>query len=231
MLMRVRMEPVFKNYYVKIFLAVSLSSLFGCQQNFTIQQSVLDNSISSKFVTFKQEVDKFQLSPTKHEQALGERSSRMPALIDEQIKSKLKGQSVNISTYGRKDPEPNKTILPANFKVYVRDNVVVNVPYPGFEEKTLPTVNQFIGVPGCYVAAYSRRKEKSVYSVGGGIYVMGQVRVPGSYQERICLPVGYEKVDISAEPRFKLMFAKVLPSVCKEGCWAGGDTGGWFGIQ
>ncbi|KYC44214.1 hypothetical protein WA1_01370 [Scytonema hofmannii PCC 7110] len=122
-------------------------------------------------------------------------------------------------------------MLPANFKVYVRDNVVVNVSYPGFEEKTLPTVNKFIGYPGCYVAAYSRRKEKSVYSVGGDIYVMGQVRVPGGYQERICLPVGYEKVDISADPKFKLIFAKLLPSACKEGCWAGGDTGGWFGIQ
>ncbi len=69
---------------------------------------------------------------------------------------------------------------------------MVNVSYPGFEERTLPTVNKFIGYPGCYVAAYSRRKEKRVYSVGGDIYVMGQVRVPGSYQERICLPVGYE---------------------------------------
>lgn len=144
---------------------------------------------------------------------------------------KAKGQSRDIRIYGRKNPNPNKTILPANFKVYVKDNVVVNVSYPGFEERTLPTVNKFIGYPGCYVAAYSRRKEKSVYSVGGDIYVMGQVRVPGSYQERICLPVGYEKADIAADPQFKLMFAKVLPKACKEGCWAGGDTGGWFGIQ
>jgi hypothetical protein len=144
---------------------------------------------------------------------------------------KAKGQSRDIRIYGRKNPNPNKAILPANFKVYVKDNVVVNVSYPGFEERTLPTVNKFIGYPGCYVAAYSRRKEKSVYSVGGDIYVMGQVRVPGSYQERICLPVGYENVDISADPQFKLMFAEVLPKACKEGCWAGGDTGGWFGIQ
>ena len=60
---------------------------------------------------------------------------------------------------------------------------------------------------------------------------MGQVRVPGSCQGRVCLPVGDEKVDISAKPQFKLMFAKVLPKACKESCWAGGDTGGWFGIQ
>jgi hypothetical protein len=219
------MKSVFKNYYIKTLLAVSLSFLFGCQQ------SVLDNSISNKFVTLKQEIDKFQLFPSKHEQASGEKNSRMPTLVNGQIKSKAKGQSRNTSIYGRKDPDFNKAILPANFKVYVRDNVVVNVSHPGFEEKTLPTVNKFIGYPGCYVAAYSRRKEKSVYSVGGGIYVMGQVRFPGSYQERICLPVGYEKADISANPKFKLIFAKVLPLACEEGCWAGGDTGGWFGIQ
>ncbi len=225
------MKSVFKNYYIKTLLAVSLSFLFGCQQNFPSQPSVLDNSISKKFVALKQEVDKFQLSPSQHEQALGERSSRMPTLVNGQIKSQAKGQSTDISIYGREDPDPNKAILPENFKVYVRDNIVVNVSYPGFEEKTLPTVNKFIGYPGCYVAAYSRRKEKSVYSVGGGIYVMGQVRFPGSYQERICLPVGYEKADISANPKFKLIFAKVLPLACEEGCWAGGDTGGWFGIQ
>ena len=173
------MKPIFKNYYIKTLLVVSLSFVFGCQQNFTTRQSLLDNIIFM----------------------------------------------------AEDDPEPNKAILPANFKVYVKDNVVVNVSYPGFEERTLPTVNKFIGYPGCYVAAYSRRKEKSVYSVGGGIYVMGQVRVRGSYQERICLPVGYENADISADPQFKLMIAKVLPSACKEGCWAGGDTGGWFGVE
>jgi hypothetical protein len=223
-------KPVFKNYYIKIVLAVSFSFLFGCQQN-TTYQSLLDNAISNKVITIKQEVDEFQLFSSKDEQALEESNSKMPTLINRQIKSKTKSQSRNISIYGRKDPNPNKAILPANFKVYVRDNVVVNVSYPGFKEKTLATVNKFVGYPGCYVAAYSRRKEKSVYSVGGGIYVMGQVRVPGSYQQRICLPVGYEKVDISADPQFKLMFAQVLSSACKQGCWAGGDTGGWFGIQ
>ena len=153
------------------------------------------------------------------------------SLVDSSMSDKVGIPKTDISTYGRIDPDPNKAILPENFKVYFRDNVVVNVPYPDFEEKTLPTVNKFIGYPGCYVAAYSRRKEKSVYSVGGGMYVMGQVRVPGSYKERICLPVGYEKADISADPQFKLIFSQILPSACKEGCWAGGDTGGWFGIQ
>jgi hypothetical protein len=151
------------------------------------------------------------------------------SLFDNSISRKV--ESRNLLIDGREDPDPNKAILPAKFKVYVKDNVVVNTSYPDFEEKILPTVNKFVGTPGCYIAAYSPRKEKSVYSVGGDIYVMGQVRVSGSYQDRICQPVGYENADISAARRFKLMFALALPSACKKGCWAGGDTGGWFGIE
>lgn len=66
-------------------------------------------------------------------------------------------------------------ILPANFHV--------------------PTVNDFTGIPGCYVAAYSREQTNSVYSVGDRIYVMGQVRVPGRHEGRICQPKGYEGQD------------------------------------
>ena len=84
------MKPIFKNYYIKTLLVVSLSFVFGCQQNFTTQQSLLDNSISNKFVTLKQEVDEFQLSPSKHEQASGESNSRMPTLVNQPSKSMSK---------------------------------------------------------------------------------------------------------------------------------------------
>jgi|GEM_PF-1545238 len=127
--------------------------------------------------------------------------------------------------------DPNRVLLPENFPVYVEDNVVVNVPYPGFAPKTLPTVNEFQGYPGCYIAAYSHNEEDSVYGVGGDIFVMGQVRVPGRYEGRICRPKGYETADISALPEFKELLRRSLPA-CKDGsCWAGGDTGGWFGIE
>ena len=43
------------------------------------------------------------------------------------------------------------------------------------------------------------------------IYVMGQVRVPGSYSGRICLPKNYEEADISAEPEFEKLCARSLP--------------------
>jgi hypothetical protein len=83
---------------------------------------------------------------------------------------------------------------------------------------------------GCYVACYSRDPNGAVYSVGGGILVKGQVRVQGKYAARVCLPEGYEQTDISAHPHFKALCGEFVPS-CGDGCWAGGDTGGWFGIQ
>lgn len=107
-------------------------------------------------------------------------------------------------------PEPEQIILPSDFYV--------------------PTVNDFTGFPGCYVAAYSRTQRNSVYSVGGGIYVMGQVRVPGRYEGRICQPAGYEGQDISRLDYFKDLFEQTLPDACsKRICWAGGDTGGFVG--
>jgi hypothetical protein len=109
-------------------------------------------------------------------------------------------------------PEPEQIILPSDFYV--------------------PTVNDFTGFPGCYVAAYSRTQRNSVYSVGDGIYVMGQVRVPGRYEGRICQPVGYEGQDISRLDYFKDLFEQTLPDACRKRiCWAGGDTGGFVGAS
>ncbi len=139
--------------------------------------------------------------------------------------------TMDIRTNGRWDQDPNRAILPTDFKVYVKDHTVVNQPYEGFEEKILPTVNEFIEEPGCYVACYSHQKDGSIYSVGDGIYVMGQVRASGSYVGRICRPQGYESANISAEPQLRELCTRNLLHVCKgNSCWAGGDTGGWFGI-
>lgn len=138
---------------------------------------------------------------------------------------------IKVRTDARLYQNPNTAILPPDFNVYTIGNSVVNSYFPGTEKKTLPTVNEFIGAPGCYVACYSHSQKNSVYSVGGDIYVMGQVRVPGKYQNRICLPRGEERKDISAEPKFKELCARTLPNACTgNSCWTGGDTGGWFAI-
>lgn len=118
--------------------------------------------------------------------------------------------------------------LPEDFRVYTSDRGIVCTnasETQEFEARILPTVNQYTGEDGGYVAFYSRDPAKAVYSVGGGIYVVGQMRLKGRYIGRIFHPEGYENQDISAAPAFKELCRNTF---AVEG-WAGGDTGGWFG--
>ena len=125
---------------------------------------------------------------------------------------------------------PTQTLLPEAFPVYTDGTTVLNHPQPGFIEAFLPTVNLYKGSPGCYIACYSHQRENSVYSIGDNIYVMGQVRVAGRYARRVCEPTNFAGKDISANDVFKTICAEKI-DVCKSAhCWAGGDTGGWFGI-
>ena len=119
-------------------------------------------------------------------------------------------------------------LLPADFAVYVKDQTVLNRPAGGFEKKILPTRNIFKGMPGGYVACYSRIESYSVYGVGHGIFVMGQIRMPGEYAGKVFQPEGFAGKDISADPLFKDLCNAQFTS-CQKQCWAGGDTGGWFG--
>lgn len=97
----------------------------------------------------------------------------------------------------------------------------------------LPVANAWLGARGCYVACYSH--EAGVYDVGE-FGVHGLVRVPGAYpvsvasnfpDDRVCRPRGFERADISALRAFKELCNRNIPS-CHGGCWAGGDTGGFF---
>lgn len=136
--------------------------------------------------------------------------------------------------HGIKDPiirRANATLLPSAFPVYVKNNVVVDMPRPGFTKKILPTINSYGYSPGCYVACYSKDKQGSVYSIGHDMYAMGQVRVNGLYIGRICQPQGYFFKDISNVSSFKKLCSKTLPGCTGNKCWADGDTGGWLGIQ
>jgi len=118
--------------------------------------------------------------------------------------------------------------LPEDFRVFTSDSGIVGIASgggQGVEPRILPTINQYKGADGGYVAFYSRDPAKAVYSVGGGIYVLGQIRLKGRYIGRIFHPEGYLNQDISAVPEFKAL-CRTMFGV--EG-WAGGDTGGWFG--
>lgn len=126
---------------------------------------------------------------------------------------------------------PTQTLLPEAFPIYTDGTTVLNHPQPGFIEAFLPTVNLYKGAPGCYVACYSHQRENAVYSVGDNIYVMGQVRVAGKYTGRVCEPINFSGKDISANAFFKAMCTEKIEACKPNHCWAGGDTGGWFGLQ
>jgi hypothetical protein len=87
-----------------------------------------------------------------------------------------------------------------------------------------PTVSKYMGNDGGYIACYSHNQEGSIYSIGGGIYVMGFIRLQGKYKGSIFEPKGYEGQDISAAQELKDLCNKTFPSA-KGGGWAGGDTG------
>ncbi len=122
-------------------------------------------------------------------------------------------------------------MLPEDFRVYVHGGVVINHRAYGFEERVLPTVNHYMGADGGYVAIYTLRSDQAIYGVGGGIYVAGQIRVPGKYVGRIFIPAGYlPGDDITQDPEILAICEEYFPEL-KGDMWIGGDTGGWFGIQ
>lgn len=124
----------------------------------------------------------------------------------------------------------NTNLLPSPFPVYIIEGSgVINHPYPGAKQVMLPTDNSYTESPGCYIACYSHNP--GLYAVSPSIYVLGQIRVKGEYDARVCQPDGYKGQDISAADKFKLLCTEKIPACTNNSCWAGGDTGGWFGIQ
>jgi hypothetical protein len=126
----------------------------------------------------------------------------------------------------------NQTLLPEDtFVIYTDGRTVINHPEPGFEEKIMPTVNLYKGSPGCYIACYSHQRENAIYTADSNIYVLGQVRIAGKYSNRICEPTNYAGKEISGDATFKTICTEKVKSCAGNNCWAGGDTGGWFGLQ
>lgn len=125
---------------------------------------------------------------------------------------------------------PESSLLPSPYPVYVIENSgVVNHSYPGAVQVFIPTNNEYKEAPGCYIACYSH--QPGAYAVSSNIYVIGQVRVRGHYVARNCVPEGYKNMDISKADPLKELCSVSIEACKNKGCWAGGDTGGWFGIQ
>ncbi len=81
------------------------------------------------------------------------------------------------------------------------------------------------GEDGGYIACYCHCADTGLYTVGDGIYYIGQIRMQGYYDDNgIFQPKGYEGQDISAIDCFKFVCNMAFTGCCG-GCWAGGDTG------
>lgn len=121
--------------------------------------------------------------------------------------------------------------LPPCFTIYANDEGRAALhPAEGLEERDIPVVNLFDRTPGCYIACYSRNPDKGVFPVADGIYMIGQIRVRGSYNSTLCVPEDYETKDIRGEKTFKEICSKSF-SCIGNSCWAGPNTGAWFGLE
>ncbi len=122
--------------------------------------------------------------------------------------------------------------LPEDFAVYTDGETLINwQPSPQYEEIKLPTFNFYQGDNGGYLAICTREQEMGVYSVGDGIYVMGQIRVEGHYEGRIFIPKGFNAGDDITQQIEFLQICEIYFPNMRGLMWVGGDTGGWFGIQ
>lgn len=122
--------------------------------------------------------------------------------------------------------------LPDNFAVYTDGTTVINwQPSSRYEKRNVPVFNFYEGENGGYVAIYTRDANAGVYSVGGGIYVMGLIRVEGHYEGRIFIPKGYKPGDnVTQDSELLGICENYFPHMAGH-MWVGGDTGGFFGIQ
>lgn len=96
------------------------------------------------------------------------------------------------------------------------------------EGEAVPVRVHFEGARGCYIAAYTHDRARSEYPVSDTIFVVGFIRVRGSYDDAgVCQPSGFENEDISAQTYMTVLTNRYYPGRAG-GTWAGGDTGGFF---
>ncbi|WP_422490607.1 hypothetical protein [Endozoicomonas sp. ALE010] len=97
----------------------------------------------------------------------------------------------------------------------------------------IPVIQAEEGDINGFIACYSHDMEMPSYPVEEDIYVKGFVSMEGGqYKGRIFHPEGYLDMDIS--PVYttpSTICQEYIPSCQDENteCWAGGDTGGYFG--
>ncbi len=123
--------------------------------------------------------------------------------------------------------------LPEEFPIYYGQGTVINQPAEGFTKRILPTVNRsYSPVDGCYLACYSSKEQGSVYPIGTNVFVMGQFRSKGAYEGRLCRPEGFAPdANLTQDVSLKKLCTQYIPACAGDACWAGNDTGGWYGLN
>jgi len=144
------------------------------------------------------------------------------SVIEKALSHEETAETQNQTTIQITENDNVHSSLPTFMWVWTRGNVVVNQSYPGFTKKKLPIKNLYSGRGGVYIAVYSHRREGSIYSVGGNIWVRGLIRVKGIYIGNIAHPEGWKNKDISAAQIFKDLAREFFGDG-----WVGGDTGGF----
>lgn len=92
--------------------------------------------------------------------------------------------------------------------------------------RNLSIHNNFNEEEGCYIACHKQSSYSNSYKYSNNDYVVGCIRVQGSYVMHICRPMNYENNDISTLNVFQDMCEQEFPNACKnKSCWAVGDTG------
>lgn len=120
---------------------------------------------------------------------------------------------------------PNRLVVYRNAEGLVQDK-----PAADFAPKIIPNINLFINTPACYIACYSTNPDKGAYSVSPDAYLVGQIRVEGSYQGKVCYPKDITQPIFSNEKRLTELCSKAFKCIGNS-CWAGGTTGQWFGLK
>lgn len=132
--------------------------------------------------------------------------------------------------------QAHRHILPGEFKIYIKPNGQVSSnPSGDSTEKVLPTLVDYEGFYGCYIACYSADNQKAIYTVEPSINVIGLIRVQGKYKGSRCIAYSYQDNGGNTEEEAEGLAAvctKHFPNSCADhSCWGKGDTGQWFNLK
>lgn len=117
---------------------------------------------------------------------------------------------------------PNTYLLASETKVFSAGRyALTNYGVADAAPLMLPSNSTYTASPGCYVACYTY-SGVGVHPVSRGIWIAGQVRVPGDYEQGICRP---------HESSHDKQLCAEFEACTLSPCWVGGDTGGWFNLS